>query len=130
VNAPQDGSAAEADPTAQDASDEQKNDLNDGSPPESEDAKAGSDPAAKVPANEDKQTQQNMPVGWFVGVASRSKKKTIREFNHQNRYDEWHFVYDPSTTHAGLLSGPSEPPLNWSAQSMGQHTSPATSGRE
>lgn len=52
--------------------------------------------------------------GSFVGVASRSKAQTIREFNHKNHYNEWQFVYDPSTDHAGLVTGPNRPLYTYS----------------
>ena len=37
----------------------------------------------------------------IVGVASISKKTTIREFNHKKKYNEWQFIYDPQPTAAG-----------------------------
>jgi type II secretory pathway pseudopilin PulG len=49
--------------------------------------------------------------GPIVGVASVSKDKTIREFNKKNHYNEWQFIYDPSTDRGGLLSTPNQPPL-------------------
>ena len=49
--------------------------------------------------------------GPIVGVVSSSKKEGIREFNHKKKYEEWQFIYDPSTDRGGLLSTPSQPPL-------------------
>jgi len=49
--------------------------------------------------------------GGIVGVASVSKDKTIREFNKKNRYNQWQFIYDPSTDRGGLLMTPNQPPL-------------------
>jgi type II secretory pathway pseudopilin PulG len=49
--------------------------------------------------------------GPIVGVASTSKKEGIREFNHKKKYEEWQFIYDPSTDRGGLLSTPNQPPL-------------------
>jgi hypothetical protein len=49
--------------------------------------------------------------GPIVGVVSNSKKEGIREFNHKKKYEEWQFIYDPSTDRGGLLSTPSQPPL-------------------
>jgi hypothetical protein len=46
-----------------------------------------------------------------VGVVSTSKKEGIREFNHKKKYEEWQFIYDPSTDRGGLLSTPNQPPL-------------------
>ena len=49
--------------------------------------------------------------GPIVGVASTSKAQTVREFNHKNHYNQWQFIYDPSTDRGGLLNTPSQPPL-------------------
>ncbi|SRR6266498_4381309 len=49
--------------------------------------------------------------GGIVGVASVSKDSTIREFNKKNRYNQWQFIYDPSTDRGGLLMTPNQPPL-------------------
>ena len=49
--------------------------------------------------------------GPIVGVVSTSKKEGIREFNHKKKYEEWQFIYDPSTDRGGLLSTPNQPPL-------------------
>jgi len=37
----------------------------------------------------------SMPLrgGLILGVASSSKKETIREFEHKSRYDQWLFFY-------------------------------------
>jgi type II secretory pathway pseudopilin PulG len=49
--------------------------------------------------------------GPIVGVVSSSKKEGIREFNHKKKYEEWQFIYDPSTDRGGLLNTPNQPPL-------------------
>jgi type II secretory pathway pseudopilin PulG len=49
--------------------------------------------------------------GAIVGVASISKEKSIREFNHKDHYNQWQFIYDPSTDRGGLLMTPNQPPL-------------------
>jgi hypothetical protein len=46
-----------------------------------------------------------------VGVASGSKKDTIREFNHKKKYNDWQFIYDPATDRGGLLMTPNQPQL-------------------
>jgi len=51
----------------------------------------------------------NGPVfggGPIVGVASTSKGISIREFNKKNHYNDWLFIYDPSSDRGGLLVGP------------------------
>jgi len=43
--------------------------------------------------------------GPLVGVASTSKKQSIKELNKKNHYNDWEFVYDPSLDMAGAVSG-------------------------
>jgi type II secretory pathway pseudopilin PulG len=45
--------------------------------------------------------------GPVVGVASASKKQSIKELNKKNHYNDWEFVYDPSLdmTMAGAVGG-------------------------
>ena len=54
--------------------------------------------------------------GIVVGVASISKAKAIREFNKKAHYNQWLFIYDPSTDHGGILTTPSQPPLQAAIQ--------------
>jgi type II secretory pathway pseudopilin PulG len=49
--------------------------------------------------------------GPIVGVTSNSKKETIREFDHKHTYDKWQFIYDPGLDRGGLITTPSQPPL-------------------
>jgi type II secretory pathway pseudopilin PulG len=49
--------------------------------------------------------------GPIVGVASLSKKSTIREFNHKNKYNDWQFIYDPAADRGGLITTPNQPSL-------------------
>jgi type II secretory pathway pseudopilin PulG len=49
--------------------------------------------------------------GPIVGVASTSKAKTIREFNHKNHYNDWQFIYDPTMDRGGLIKTPAQPAL-------------------
>ena len=54
----------------------------------------------------------NGPVfggGPILGVSSTSKAKTIREFNKKSHYNEWLFIYDPTSDRGGLLVGPWQP---------------------
>jgi len=48
--------------------------------------------------------------GPILGVASTSKDKTIREFNKKNHYNDWMFIYDPTSDTGGLLIGPWQMP--------------------
>jgi type II secretory pathway pseudopilin PulG len=49
--------------------------------------------------------------GPMVGVASTSKDKTIRIFNKKDHYNQWQFIYDPSSDRGGLLTTPNQPAL-------------------
>ena len=52
----------------------------------------------------------------IVGVASTSKDKSIRVFNKKDHYNQWQFIYDPSTDRGGLLTTPNQPPLQNAVQ--------------
>ena len=45
-------------------------------------------------------------------MASVSKATTIREFNRKYHYNDWLFIYDPSSDRGGLLNAPVQPDLN------------------
>ena len=49
--------------------------------------------------------------GPIVGVASTNKDKTIREFNHKNKYKDWVFVYDPAQDQGRLITTPYQPQM-------------------
>jgi type II secretory pathway pseudopilin PulG len=49
--------------------------------------------------------------GPIIGVASTNKDKTIREFNHKNKYKDWVFVYDPGLDVGHLITTPYQPQL-------------------
>jgi len=55
--------------------------------------------------------QQLVTGGAIVGVASTSKKVGLHEFNHKKKFNEWQFVYDPSTDRGGLIQTPYQPSL-------------------
>jgi type II secretory pathway pseudopilin PulG len=46
--------------------------------------------------------------GPMVGVASTSKDKSIRVFSKKDHYNQWQFIYDPSTDRGGLLTTPNQ----------------------
>jgi len=54
---------------------------------------------------------QTFGGGPIVGVASTSKKDTIREFDKKKKYNEWQFVYDPSLDRGFLITTPYQPQL-------------------
>jgi type II secretory pathway pseudopilin PulG len=57
----------------------------------------------------------------IVGVASTSKDKSIRAFNKKDHYNQWQFIYDPSTDRGGLLTTPNQPPLQNAVQVQPQN---------
>jgi type II secretory pathway pseudopilin PulG len=91
-------------------------------------APAAQDPAEQQPEN------QVFGGGPIVGVASTSKEKTIRVFNKKEHYNQWQFIYDPSSDRGGLLNTPAQPPLqqvtnpnpNGQPGAAGQPTPPST----
>ena len=54
---------------------------------------------------------QTFGGGPIVGVASTSTKESIRLYNKKNHYNDWQFVYDPTSDRGGLLTGPYQPSL-------------------
>jgi type II secretory pathway pseudopilin PulG len=54
---------------------------------------------------------QTFGGGPVVGVASTSKDKSVRVFNKKEHYNEWQFIYDPSTDRGGILTTPNQPSL-------------------
>jgi type II secretory pathway pseudopilin PulG len=50
--------------------------------------------------------------GPIVGVVSTSKAASIRSFNKKDHYNQWQFIYDPTSDRGGLLMTPNQPPLN------------------
>jgi len=75
-----------------------------------DDSQPGSKPTDS--SQENGSGEQQVAVGGpIVGVASVIKKTTIREFNHKKKYNEWQFLYDPSTDRGGLITTPYQPML-------------------
>jgi len=73
--------------------------------------------------------QQLFARGPIVGVASISKKDTIRVFNKKKKYNEWQFVYDPSTDRGGLITTPYQPSLqNFATQPFQNGTQTGAAG--
>ena len=60
--------------------------------------------------------------GPILGVASTSKAQTIREFNKKNHYNDWLFIYDPTSDRGGLLIGPWQTGLGGGLGSSGLGT--------
>jgi len=79
-------------------------------------------------ASDQSSGQQPVGGGPIVGVASVSKKTTIREFNKKKKYNEWQFVYDPTTEpRNGLITTPNQPLLQgFGAQPLQNGTQPGS----
>lgn len=75
----------------------------------------GASPGA-APFGSDKISGQVFGGGPIVGVVSTSKNASIRAFNKKDHYNQWQFIYDPSTDRGGLLMTPNQPPLNLPGQ--------------
>jgi type II secretory pathway pseudopilin PulG len=71
---------------------------------------------------------QGFGGGVIIGVASTSKKKTIREFNSRNHYNQWLFFYDPGYERPFEVQGPTpltHPPTSLQS-AAGSSSTPAT----
>ena len=91
-----------------------------GVPPENDPAAAPSDASDGTPSSDSvngtppaptKAQVQPAPLpassgGVIIGVVSTSSKKSIREFNHKDHYNQWLFYYDPAYDHAPDKYGP------------------------
>ena len=78
---------------------------------ENSDTKSGSDSSG---AKDDKSgglSGLTFGGGPIVGVASKSTKESIREFNKKKKYDQWQFIYDPASDRGGLLTMPNQQSL-------------------
>ncbi len=69
--------------------------------------------------------------GPIMGVASMSKKTSIKEFNGNSQYDQWLFVYDPRWDQAGrgvFIAAPrsaNAPPVPGPAPAAGTQPPPS-----
>ena len=74
---------------------------------------------------------QTVGGGQIIGVASVSKKQSIKEFNDKDHYDEWYFVYDLRLEQSGgtgvTVAGPR---IGGSSASIGDSTSTGSSGTQ
>jgi len=68
-------------------------------------------PAGAKTHSTDKLAGQTFGGGPIVGVVSTSKKESIREFNKENHYNKWLFIYNPQMDRGGLLNTPNQPAL-------------------
>jgi type II secretory pathway pseudopilin PulG len=104
------GQGFAAGPSAISASQQPQQPQN-GTPPADADATSDQSGDSGDKKSDDKLAGQVFGGGPILGVASTSKDKTIREFNKKNHYNDWQFIYDPSTDRGGLLNTPAQPAL-------------------
>ena len=106
-NNPVEGNPTQADPNATDTSKnpDAKSPGEDANGNPTGDATGKEDAGQPAPAS----GGPTFGGGAIVGVASTSKKESIREFNHKHRYNQWLFYYDPQGDRGGLLNGPTQP---------------------
>jgi type II secretory pathway pseudopilin PulG len=97
--------------------------------PEASQSGTGSSQDSSSPSGSSSGQGNNQVFGGgpIVGVASASKKDTIREFNHKHKYNEWQFVYDPTLDRGGLILTPSQPALQMAGTPPSQIGQPAGS---
>jgi type II secretory pathway pseudopilin PulG len=88
---------------------------------------SGSAPAGQVQSVESgPASTQVFGGGAIVGVASTSKNKTIREFNKKDHYNQWQFIYDPTSDRGGLLMTPNQPSLKGAVGTTPDNGTPGT----
>jgi hypothetical protein len=94
----------------------------------SQSGNGSSDNSSSTPGSSSGQgNNQVFGGGPIVGVASVSKKDTIREFNHKHKYNEWQFIYDPTLDRGGLILTPNQPGLQIAGTPPSQIGQPAGS---
>ena len=109
-NNPVEGNPTQADPNATETS-KNTDAKNLGEDPNGNPTNDASDKSDKQDAGQPAPASGGPTFGGgaIVGVASTSKKESIREFNHKHRYNQWLFYYDPQGDRGGLLNGPTQP---------------------
>lgn len=86
-------------------SQQQSNDNPDGDTPANADGSA----AAAQPNAASRARSNDSGLQQIFGVASPSKERSVREFNHKDHYNQWLFFYDPSLDKGYLIKGPATP---------------------
>jgi type II secretory pathway pseudopilin PulG len=69
-------------------------------------ARAGAIGRAAFPNSSNAENNGNQPGMLIFGVASKSKARSIREFDHKDHYNDWMFYYDPSVDRGYEIKGP------------------------
>jgi type II secretory pathway pseudopilin PulG len=68
--------------------------------------RAGAIGGAAFPNSSSAESTGNQPGFLIFGVASKSKARSIREFDHKDHYNDWMFYYDPSMDRGYEIKGP------------------------
>jgi len=86
--------------------------------------------ANPVPENDETAAAPPLQGVPIVGVVSLSKKKSIREFDKKDHYNQWLFIFNPYTNPTsgslGLISTPDQPSLKTKAQATGLQSETST----
>jgi type II secretory pathway pseudopilin PulG len=90
---------------------------------------SGSAKGSSSDSSDQSSSSQLVASGPIVGVASVSKKTTIREFNKKKKYNEWQFVYDPTSDHGGIITTPNQPNLQTFSIQGAQSLQPGQNGQ-
>jgi type II secretory pathway pseudopilin PulG len=101
-------SDATSTPTSSNSSDASSDKTQDSSQQESNKDATSNSPFTSISGQSAGQTFGGGPI---VGVASTSKKESIRIYNKKDHYNDWQFIYDPSSDRGGLITGPYQPSL-------------------
>jgi hypothetical protein len=88
----------------------------------------GGAPGMTAPGNLAPATSTLVFGGTIIGVASTSEKEGLHEFNEKNHYNEWYFVYDPTTDRGGIIHGPYTGTTFGTGTTLGQQQ-PGASGQ-
>lgn len=92
---------------------------------------SGSDNSSDESGSQSGFSGQVFGGGPIMGVASTSKEKSIRVFNHEDHYNQWQFIYDPTQDRGGLITTPYQPMMQGvgMAGGVGQPINPGTSSQ-
>jgi type II secretory pathway pseudopilin PulG len=94
--------------------------------PDEVEAAAAEAAAAQALAAQNAADEQLAGTRVIVGVTSYSDRKTIRVFNKKNHYNQWQFIYDPSSDRA-IMRGPNQPlPIGTGQAPPGQNGAPTS----
>lgn len=68
---------------------------------------------------------ENQPGMLIFGVVSKSKARSIREFDHKDHYNDWLFFYDPRVDRGYEIKGPTSLPPSFPIQGQSPGLTPS-----